>query len=89
METSESFTRNYHNKTRNKTIVSLYLSRKLVEKARNQSLNLSRVTEQALSSILDYMESQNIKLASETSSAFLSSGSFLKESDVPRAGFGS
>jgi hypothetical protein len=35
------------------------LSKILVEKAKNHNLNLSRVTEQALSSILDYMENQN------------------------------
>jgi len=45
-----------HNKTATKTTVSLYLSKKLVEKARNYRLNLSRITEQALSSILDYLE---------------------------------
>ena len=49
----------HHNKTKTKTAVSLYLSRKLVERARNRHLNLSRVTEQALSSILDYLEPQN------------------------------
>ena len=49
----------HHNQTRTKTTVSLYLNRKLVERARKRSLNLSRVTEQALSSILDYLEPQN------------------------------
>ena len=49
----------HHNKTATKTTVSLYLNRKLVERARNRRLNLSRVTEQALSSILDYLEPQN------------------------------
>ena len=48
-----------HNKTALKTTVSLYLDKKLVENARNHSLNLSKVTEQALSSILDYIEIQN------------------------------
>ena len=65
----------HHNKTATKTTVSLYLNRKLVEKARNHSLNLSRVTEQALSSILDYLEPQNNK----ESSQFLSQGSFAKK----------
>jgi hypothetical protein len=32
-----------HNKTEEKTTVSLYLNRKLVEKARNHRLNLSRI----------------------------------------------
>ena len=48
-----------HNQTETKTTISLYLNRKLVKKARNYRLNLSRITEQALSSILDYMETQN------------------------------
>ena len=48
-----------HNKTATKTTVSLYLSKKIVKKARNHKLNLSRITEQALLSILDYLEDQN------------------------------
>lgn len=45
-----------HNKTESKTTVSLYLDKKLVERARNRNLNLSKVMEQALNSILDYVE---------------------------------
>ena len=48
-----------HNKTETKTTVSVYLERKLVESARNHRLNLSKITEQALSSILDYLGTQN------------------------------
>lgn len=77
----------HHNKTATKTTVSLYLSRKLVERARNRRLNLSRVTEQALSSILDYLEPQNKEINHNGSSKFLSLGSFPKESNMPRAGF--
>ena len=33
-----------HNKSETKTTVSVYLNRKLVEKARNHRLNLSRIT---------------------------------------------
>jgi hypothetical protein len=51
----------HRNKTATKTAVSLYLSKRLVETARNQSLNLSRITEQALSSILDYLEPKTPK----------------------------
>jgi hypothetical protein len=72
-----------HNKTDSKTTVSLYLNKILVEKAKIHKLNLSRITEQALSSILGYLETQN----HQTSSNFLSTGSFQKESVVPRAGF--
>ena len=73
----------HHNKTATKTTVSLYLSKKVVERARFHKLNLSRVAEQALISILDYLETQN----NEKSSNFLNERSFLKESSVvPRAG---
>jgi hypothetical protein len=77
----------HHNKTETKTTVSLYLNRKLVERTRNHRLNLSRITEQALSSILDYLETQNMEIPSNGSSAFLKRRSFLKESRMPRAGF--
>ena len=71
-----------HNKTRNKTTVSVYLNRKLVEKARNHRLNLSRITEQALSSILDYLETQN---QTESSKYLLNRRSFPKESRAGRS----
>ena len=57
----------HHNKTETKTTVSIYLNRKLVEKARNHRLNLSRIAEQALSSILDYMETQNFRKSADCS----------------------
>ena len=63
-----------HSKSESKTTVGVYLPRILVEKARNHQLNLSRVTEQALSSILDYLEHQNSK-----PSSFLGPASFGKE----------
>ena len=73
-----------HSKTESKTTVSIYLDRNLVERAKNRSLNLSRIMEQALSSILEYLETQN----RQTSSDFLGEASFQKEdSVVPRAGF--
>ena len=72
-----------HNKTEKKTTVSFYLNKKTVERARFHNLNISRISEQALISVLDYLEPQNNK----QSSKFLSTGSFLKESVmVPRAG---
>jgi hypothetical protein len=51
------------------------LNKNLVERARNQKLNLSKVMENALTSILDYIEPQNPK----SSSNFLVTASFLKE----------
>ena len=69
-------------KPRKKT-VGITLPPRLVERARKYKLNISRISEQALLSILDYLETQN----SETSSEFLSTGSFLKEGLVDGAGF--
>jgi post-segregation antitoxin (ccd killing protein) len=66
-EYGESPRGKHHNKTATKTTVSLYLNRKLVEKARNHRLNLSRITEQALSSILDYLETQNFRKSADCS----------------------
>jgi post-segregation antitoxin (ccd killing protein) len=48
----------HHNKTATKTTVSLYLSKNLVKNARKQGLNLSRIMEQALSSIVGYLKAQ-------------------------------
>ena len=70
----------HYNKTAAKTTVSLYFSKKIVERARKHGLNLSRITEQALNSISDYLETQK---ATE-SSKFSSEGSFLRGSSVPR-----
>ena len=72
----------HHNKTATKTTVSLYLNRKLVEKARNHRLNLSRITEHARSSILDYLETQN---QTESSKYLLNRLSFPKESRAGRS----
>ena len=49
----------HHNKSKTKTTVSLYLSKKLVEKAKKQGLNLSQIMENTLKSILDYLECSN------------------------------
>jgi hypothetical protein len=72
-----------HKKSSEKTTVGIFISKKIVKRARFHNLNLSRIAEQALTSILDYLEPQN----NQQSSKFLSTGSFLKESVmVPRAG---
>ena len=57
-----------HNKTAFKTTVSLYLSKSLVEKAKKNKLNLSRILEEALSSILAYIEAPNIETSKTESS---------------------
>ena len=70
-----------HNKTESKTTVSLYLSKNLVEEARNHGLNLSKVMENPLKSIIDYMETQNIK----PSSMSLNERSLQRESSRARS----
>jgi post-segregation antitoxin (ccd killing protein) len=79
-KTNESPRGNCHNKTDTKTTVSLYLNRILVEKARIHKLNISRITEQALTSILDYLEAQNKQTAT-----FLGEASFAKEGSLVRS----
>ena len=49
----------HHNRTATKTTVALYLNRNLVEQARKHRLNIGRITEQALNSIIDYLQTQN------------------------------
>jgi len=51
----------HHNKTATKTTTSLYLSKNIVKKAKKHGLNLSRITEQALTSVLDLIETQNLQ----------------------------
>ncbi len=48
-----------HNETPTKKTISIYLNKKLVERARNYNLNLSKVTENALNTILSQIEPQN------------------------------
>ena len=64
-----------HRETGDKVTVGVYLPKNLVQKAKKQGLNLSRIFEEALSSILAFTEAQN-----NESSKFLSRGSFQKES---------
>ena len=44
-----------------KKTVGITLPEELIERARNQGLNISKVTESALNSILDYLNAQNTK----------------------------
>jgi hypothetical protein len=71
------------NKQARKTVgITLLLS--LLVEAKNRNLNISRIIEQALLSILEYYPRQNkseIPNSACGSSDFLSSGSFLKEND--------
>ncbi len=93
MRQNEGLNLNHSSENEGGTRVKVNVSRKtvgitlpldLIERTRKRNLNLSRISEQALSSVLDYLETPN----TQTSSDFLSTGSFQKESVVvPRAGF--
>ena len=65
-----------------KRTVSITLSQTLLEQTRKHSLNISRITEQALSSILDYLQAHN----QQTSSEFLSPVSFQKKVEASPPG---
>ena len=69
-------------KSRKKT-VGITLPQSIIERTRKHNLNISKITEQALISILDYLEPQNNNQRSD----FLDIPSFPKEGMVvPRAG---
>lgn len=51
-------------RTERKVTVGLYLPELLVERAKLHRLNFSRIAEQALSSIIDYLDSQKPKASS-------------------------
>jgi len=57
-----------------KKTVGITLPQNLIERVRKHNLNISKVTEQALTSIIDYLETQNTQ-----NSQFLNERSFQKE----------
>ena len=75
MKTEKAPRGNSHSDSKEKTTIGVYINKILLEKARKHRLNISRITEQALSSILDYLEAQN----RSESSKFLSKASFPKK----------
>ena len=74
-----------------KITVGITISPHILEEARNRNLNISRICEQALLSILEYYPQENEAKSSShivNCSEFLNERSFPKESSVvPRAGF--
>ena len=68
-----------HRETETKITVGLYLPKTLVEKAKKNKLNLSKILEEALNSILNYVETQNMENSPTESSKFLNRLSFQKE----------
>lgn len=71
---SQKITRVKSRKKQAKITVGITLPPKLLTDARNHNLNISRICEQALQSILDYVQPQN----TTESSNFLNRRSFLK-----------
>ena len=69
-------TRVRHRKKRAKKTVGITLPPRLIAEARRRNLNISRITEQALSSILDYLQPQH---KNESSKYFLGETSFQKK----------
>ena len=65
-----------------KITVGITISPHILEEARNRNLNISRICEQALSSILDYIPQET---QTESSINFLTRGSFPKETRAGRS----
>ena len=77
---SEQTTRVKSHRKEAKITVGITLKPHIIAESRKHRLNISRITEQALTSILDYLAQQN----NPESSKFLTVGSFPKE--TTRAG---
>ena len=79
-----TFTRVNSKKKEPRITVGLTISPRLLDEARNRNLNLSRIFEQALASILDYIPHETQAESSQclSKSAFLGEASFLKEGAV-------
>ena len=65
-----------------KTTVGLTINPRILEEARNRNLNLSRIFEQALASILEYIPQET---QTESSINFLTRGSLPKETRAGRS----
>ena len=74
---SERTTRVISHKKQAKITVGITISPQILAEARNRNLNISRICEQALQSILDYIQPETQTESSE----FLSPGSFVKKEE--------
>ncbi len=74
---NERVTRVKVNRKEPKITVGITLRANILEEARKRNLNISKVCEQALQSIIDYIQPET---RTESSITFLSRGSFPKES---------
>ena len=75
-----------HKKIPKKT-VGITLPPKLIEEARKHKLNISRICEQALQSVLEYMETQKINAQTKEAQNKKEGIGNVVSDTVPRAGF--
>ena len=61
-----AFTRVTQSRKQARKTVGLTINPRLLEEARNRNLNLSRIFEQALASILDYIPQENTTVSSKS-----------------------
>ena len=67
--------------------VGITLPLSLIEEARKRNLNISRICEQALLSILEYMEAQKIDASQKEALCSFGEAFLQRKGSVPRAGF--
>ena len=67
--------------------VGITLPLSLIEEARKRNLNISRICEQALQSVLEYMEAQKIDAQRKETQTSFGEAFLQRKGSVPRAGF--
>ncbi|MGB9915622.1 MAG: type II toxin-antitoxin system CcdA family antitoxin, partial [Candidatus Bathyarchaeales archaeon] len=67
--------------------VGITLPPSLIEEARKRNLNISRICEQALQSIIEYMEAQKITAPEKEALSSFGEAFLQRKGSVPRAGF--
>ena len=67
--------------------VGITLPLSLIEEARKRNLNISRICEQALQSVLEYMEAQKIDAQRKEAQTSFGEAFLQRKGSVPRAGF--
>ena len=81
------FTRVKPRKIEPRKTVGITLPLSLIEEARKRNLNISRICEQALQSVLEYMEAQKIDAQPKEAQTSFSEAFLQRKGSVPRAGF--
>ena len=84
---SAQITRVKRRKKTPKKTVGITLPPKLITEARKRKLNISRICEQALQSVLEYMEAQKIDAQPKEAQNSFGEAFLQRKGSVPRAGF--